>query len=43
MAKIQRTQIFPYLLDLLFGNLLETIEELTYDQIVFEYWDYSMT
>ena len=27
---------------MLFEDLLETIEDLTYEQILFEYWDYSM-
>ena len=35
--------IFPYLLDLLFESLVNTIQDLTYDQIKFEYWDYKMT
>ena len=39
----EREQIFPYLLDLLFESLISTLSSLTYEQIVFEYWDFKMT
>lgn len=43
ISAIERDQIFPYLLDLLFEDLLDTIEELSYEEIRYEYWDYEMT
>ena len=34
--------IMPFLLDLLFENLIETFEDLEYEEIYFEYWDFDM-
>ena len=42
MSRVQREQIFPYLLDLLFENLINTLQDLTYEEIIFDYWDYKM-
>ena len=43
MSTLKRDKIFPFLLDLLFENLIDTISELSYEQILFEYWDFKMT
>lgn len=43
MSTLKRDKIFPFLLDLLFENLIDTISELSYEQILFEYWDTKMT
>ena len=43
LSIIERTTILPYLMDLLFENLVETLHDLEYEQIYFEFWDFEMT
>ena len=42
MERVERDQIFPYLLDLLFESVIAVTQELTYEEVYFEYWDFNM-
>ena len=42
MERLERDQIFPYLLDLLFESVIAVTQELTYEEVYFEYWDFNM-
>ena len=43
IQQIQRDKIFPFMLDLLFENLVKVIDSITYEDVVFEFWDLELT
>ena len=36
-----KDKIYPYLMNMLFENLFNRIENITYEDIKFDYWDYK--
>lgn len=42
IEKIKKDKIVPYMLDLLFEQLVTAMDALTYEDILFHYWDLEL-